>query len=191
MLFEGSARAGKPELQGRDVQTHIQASRVRECPGVRHGCRRTATALTPADSRPRLASLTTHCDFLRGFAASREASRLDSAAERTMQGGRYPSPPSPLPFQRRGVRLLFSKPKNTKSSPRPQRGRGVGGEGDSHPGKPSRGPSKTQRTDLGLESPSYEENQLPTPDRTPNTVRRYSLRGFAASRETKQSAQLC
>jgi len=98
---------------------------------------------------------------------------------------------SPRPFQGQRVRLWFSKPKKNKILPSPPTGERVGGEGDSHPEKTPRGPSKTQRTGLGLESPSYEENQPPTPDRTPNTVRRYSLRGFAASRETKQSAGLC
>ena len=93
------------------------------------------------------------------FAASRLRVRPNSLLDCAEEAGRvalYPSPQSPLPFQGRGVRLWFSRSqKDTKSSPRPQRGRGVGGEGDSHPGQPPLGPSTTQRTVLGLESPSY------------------------------------
>ena len=39
----------------------------------------------------------------------------------------------PHPFQGRGVPVRFTLHKNTKCSPRPRRGRGVGGEGESPP----------------------------------------------------------
>ena len=79
IAFKGQISGWKARATGRGLQAIVQASRARHCPGVRHGCRRMSTALTPADTRPRLASLATYCDSLRGFAASREANSLKSA----------------------------------------------------------------------------------------------------------------
>ncbi|MFM7830965.1 MAG: hypothetical protein ACKPJD_04210, partial [Planctomycetaceae bacterium] len=41
--------------------------------------------------------------FAIAFASSREMNNLLRAAAGAVQGGLYPSPPSPLPFQGRGV----------------------------------------------------------------------------------------
>ena len=51
------------------------------------------------------------------------------------QGGLHPSPPAPLPFQRRGVPCeFFTAWKNSKSSPRPRHGGEVSGvRGQWHP----------------------------------------------------------
>jgi len=83
-----------------------------------------------------------------------------------------------------------------------KRGRGVGGEGASHPKKRPPTLSKTQRDVLGLESPSYKNRQQAIRVRQCPGVRqgcRHSprspplrlpsrLRGFAASRETRHPA---
>ena len=104
MLCRAVLGLESPSYGEGDVEADVQASRARQCPGVRHGCRR--STLRPLR-------------FLRVFASSRETNNLLRAAAGTGQGGVDPSPPSPLPFQGRGVLLRFPEHKKRKILPSP------------------------------------------------------------------------
>jgi hypothetical protein len=71
-----------------------------------------------------------HRPLRRPFAASRLRVRpnsLQDCAEESGAGSTMPCTPFLAPSTGDGRLSWFSKPKNTKSSPRPRRGRGVGG----------------------------------------------------------------
>ena len=116
----------------------------------------------------------------------------------------HPSPPSPLPFQGRGVLLRFCTAPKTQIPPLApvKRGRGVGGEWATHPetaptprllGKPAATvPGRAAWMPPNASRQPHSHPRTPvrgSPNQTLNTERRLlrfpsRLRGFAASRET-------
>ena len=134
---------------------------------------------------PKTENLSFLCVFLRGFAASREASRppvscgdLEAPQSQRAELG-LESPSYGEDHPRTPVRGSPNCPRNPPLAP-VKRGRGVGGEGASHPGKLPFRRSKSHHAVLGLESPSYGIATSDSSCSCSNTEHRPSrLRSFA------------